>query len=82
MKKRLLQKTLTKELTLGSDEEICFSSTFSTRTRYSLKMRIAYQGMSIDVARMQSSPRQSSRNVFGRSALIMLVGTGNTLLIR
>ena len=39
-------RTLTKELTLGSDELICFRSTFTASTAYCLKMRIVHQGMS------------------------------------
>ena len=38
-------KTITKEFGLGSDEPICFRNTSSANTTYSLKMRIARQGM-------------------------------------
>ena len=36
-------KTLTKELNLGSDEPICFRSTFTGSTAYCLRMRIVHQ---------------------------------------
>ena len=39
-------KEFTKELTLGSDDPVCFRSTFAARTIYSLKMRMTSQGMS------------------------------------
>ena len=36
-------KTFTKELTLGSDEPVCFRSIFMTSTTYCLKMKIVHQ---------------------------------------
>ena len=39
-------KILTKGLTLGSDELVCFRSTFTASTPYCLKMRFVRQGMS------------------------------------
>ena len=39
-------KTLTKELILGSDEPVCFRSTFTGSTPHFLKMRIVHQGIS------------------------------------
>ena len=39
-------KTFAKDFTLGSDEAICFKSTFTARTTYCLKMRIVLQEMS------------------------------------
>ena len=38
-------RTLTKKLTLGSDEPVCFKDAFTASTTYSLKMRIVHQGM-------------------------------------
>ena len=39
-------RTLTKELILGSDEPVCFRSTFTGSTPHFLKMRIVHQGIS------------------------------------
>ena len=39
-------RTLTKELTLGSNKLICFRSTFTASTTYCLKMKIVHQEMS------------------------------------
>ena len=38
-------KTLTKKLTLGSDEAVCIRGTFTANTLYCMKMRIVHQGM-------------------------------------
>ena len=38
-------RTLTKEFSLGKDEQICLRNTFIANTTYSLKMRIVHRGM-------------------------------------
>ena len=43
--KERFSKLFTKKLTLGSDEPVCFKSTFAASTTYCLKMRIVYQRM-------------------------------------